>query len=133
LKRVFHPYWRWEDYKAGLYELTYPSDEEEYGAVMAKTILCNSEWFKLVASKMVEEWFNAAEFNLSNYSQNRQAWVGQASCCFALGVPDYVTKLGWHMMTEKQQEQANKIADSVIEEWERNHKCQKNTSINQFF
>jgi hypothetical protein len=132
MKRIFHPYWKWEDHKAGLYELTYAPDEEEYGAVLAKTILCNSEWFKMVASKMVAEWVKSAEFNLTNTSRNRQAWIGQASCCYALGVPDYVTKIGWRMMTNEQQREANKIADQVIEEWEKKQKCQKTTCLNLF-
>jgi len=134
LKQIFKPYWLWEDHKAGLYDIRkkYSEIEEMDLSVLAKTLLSNPEHFKIVALKVVSEWKVSADVNLSNKSRNRQAWVGQASCCYALGVPEYITKYGWRMMTPDQQKEANQVADEVIKLWEKTHKCRKNTSLKMF-
>lgn len=121
MKRVYHPYWKWEDYKNGLYnniEDAFTEQETEFLANLAKELLCDSEAFNFVASKVISEWKFAAEENLTNDSRNRQAWIGQASCCYALFVPEFITKYGWHLMTPEQQTEANRVADSVIAKWE---------------
>ena len=120
MKRLYFPYWLWEDYKAGLYNLTteYNEVETEELANMAKELLCNSEAFLMVALKVISEWKHAAKVNLSNPSRNRQAWIGQASCCYVLKIPEYITKFGWRSMTMEQQAEANRVADVAINKWE---------------
>ena len=134
MERIYHHYLLWEDYKRGLYDKTKRTIEDENRlANIAKSILTNSVLFKNMALRVISEWKYASEVNLSNPSRNKQAWIGQASCCYAYKIPEYITKMGWHLMTLEEQKQANKIADEVIETWENNQKCQKNTLINQFF
>lgn len=134
MKRIYHPYQKWEDYQNGMYDLLkeYTEEEEEQLARMVKDLLSNSRNFEYIATKVITEWINSAELNLSNPSRNRQAWIGQASCCYALKVPERITKLGWHLMTPSQQTEANRVADLVIKQWEVNRKCLKNTSIQMF-
>jgi hypothetical protein len=67
---------------------------------------------------MVSEWIYSAEQNLSNSSRNRQAWIGQASCCYKYGVPEHITKYAWRLMSFEQQHKANQIANKVIKIWE---------------
>jgi hypothetical protein len=133
LKQIYHPYWLWEDYKNGFYniEITYSETEEYALAIQARDLLADSERFNEVALKVISEWKYAAEVNLSNTARNRQAWLGQASCCYELKIPDYITKYGWRMLTPEQQTKANQIADSVIEKWE-GMICQKDTSLLMF-
>jgi hypothetical protein len=134
MKRIFHPYWKWEDHQAGLYNThnNHTEVEEMKYAVQAKTLLTNSEQFKNVALKVITEWKYAAEENLSNRFRNRQAWIGQASCCYVLGISEDLTKYGWRLMTPDQQNEANRVADEVITLWEEKHKCLKNTSLKMF-
>jgi len=133
MERIYHHYLLWEDWKKGMYEKDGRNLEEQQKLSMfAKNLLSNPVLFENIALRVISEWKYATEFNLSNTSRNRQAWLGQASCCFAYGVPEYITKMGWHMLTEEQQKEANKIADEVINQWENRQKCQKNTSISQF-
>jgi hypothetical protein len=134
MKRIYHPYWKWEDYHAGLYDLEkfYDEKQTELMAKSAKDILTNSDFFLKTALKVIVEWKNSAEVNLSNSSRNRQAWIGQASCCYVLHLPEYITKYGWHLMTPDQQKEANRIADIAIDQWEENQICQRNTLISTF-
>ena len=134
MKRLYHPYWKWEDYQNGLYDLEnfYNEEQTESMTFGAKEILTNSEYFLKTALKVVFEWKNAAEVNLSNPSRNRQAWIGQASCCYVLKIPEYITKYAWHLMTAEQQAEANRVADLAIKQWEDNQVCQKNTLLSMF-
>ena len=134
MKRIYHPYWKWEDYKAGLYDLDnfYNEQQTESMSLAAKEILCNSKYFLKTALKVISEWKHAAEVNLTNTSRNRQAWIGQASVCYALKIPEYITKYGWHLMTPEQQTEANRIADIAIKTWEENQLRQNNTSLSMF-
>lgn len=134
MKRVFHPYWKWEDYRNGMYDLVmeYTEIEEANLANLAKDLLSNPQVFENIALKVIAEWPLSAEINLSNKGRNRQAWIGQASCCYARKIPERITKLGWRLMSPDQQVEANRIADIVIKKWEEEYKCRKNTSIQMF-
>ena len=133
MKQIFKPYWLWEDHKAGLYNKnSYSEQETETLAALAKTLLSNPEHFKVVALKVIKDWKVSSDVNLSNRSRNRQAWLGQASCCYALGIPEYVTKFGWRLMSPTEQAEANLVADEVIKKWEENHKCRKSISLKMF-
>ena len=134
MKRIYHPYWLWEDHKNGLYDITktYTEIEEMDLSVKAKSLLSSPEWFMKIASKVIEEWKISAEVNLTNPSRNRQAWIGQASCCYAFRIPEHITKYGWRLMSPDQQKEANQVADQIIKKWEDNHKRQKNTLLKTF-
>jgi hypothetical protein len=133
--RIYHPYWKWEDYQHGLYnnvEDAFTEQEIEFLAGLAKDVLTDSEIFGFISMKVVSEWKYASDENLSNDSRNKQAWIGQASCCYVLGVPEFITKYGWHLMTFEQQTEANRVADLAIKKWEEKQVRQKNTSLLMF-
>ena len=117
MKRIFHKYSDWEDFKAGLFDL--PSSSENPLAVKSsKMMLSNHVWFRRSALKMVSDWNTAAEVNLSNRSLNRQAWLGQATCCYEFGSKEHQTKEAWRQLTVQEQIAANQSADEIIKEWE---------------
>lgn len=68
--------------------------------------------------KVIKKWKYSCEHNLTNTAMNRQAWVGHAACCLAIGCPEDITRLAWSFLTEDQQNKANKKADEAIEKWE---------------
>jgi hypothetical protein len=70
---------------------------------------------------MILSWPISANVNLSHTSRNRQAWIGQASCCFNHGANERSTKIAWRQLRIKQQIKANLTADKVIVQWERNY------------
>ena len=124
MKRIYYPYTEWEDYQNGLFK-TVSSPYEGVLINNAISLLSNPKKFYEVAKKVINEWPKAADLNLSNVGRNRQAWIGQASCCYKFGVPENQTKRAWNLLTEQQQNDANKIADIIILEWEKSKEVGK--------
>lgn len=116
IERVFRHHDQWEDHKAGMYAVRY--DDPAAGAELARVLLADVFALEAAMSAVCREWPVATEVNLTHVTSNRQAWLGQAACCFACGVPDDVTKQGWHRLSGMQQAAANAVADQVIAEWE---------------
>ena len=118
VRKIYHPYPEWEDFKHGLYRLPCCQDST-HQVDLSKLLLSQPTVFYNVALLMVQEWMIAADVNLSNRSRNRQAWIGQAACCFNHKAAEHQTKEAWWLLTNGQQAQANEAADCVIEIWER--------------
>ena len=95
MTRFFTHYKNWEDWQAGMYL----SRIDKVKAEKCVELLSNQSVFLDTAMRMINEWNIASAVNLSNVSRNRQAWIGQASCCYAL--------------------EANETADAVINYYER--------------
>jgi len=129
MRQVFHHHSLWEDARGGMYLPT--SCAPAFHEMLARAILADPQTFARCASEMVSCWGYSAEHNLTNRSRNRRAWVGQATCCFVAGCPDYTVKNAWHRLTREQQDLANVVADGVILRWEernmREMKCQNAT------
>lgn len=121
MTRIYHPYWLWEDYKNGMYEIegNLTETQTEELTEKAKELLCNSTLFEYVALQVITKWKHAAEVNLTNPSRNYQAWIGQASCSYYWKCPEYITKYAWRLMTTEQQAEANRVADKVFAEWKK--------------
>lgn len=115
-KRVFHTYDKWECFKAGFYEgskegMTKQQCEEAY-----RDFLSDDKKFRKALSKVIKEWKNSCEHYLTNASMNRIAWLGQASACYALGIPS-AFRGGFYLMTESQQKKANETALEYLNKW----------------
>jgi len=68
--------------------------------------------------RVVDEWKYSCEHNLSNLTQNRQAWIGHAACAMANECPEDIVRQAWGHLTKEQQIKANAQADSAIDHWE---------------
>lgn len=117
MKRIFEHHDLWEDSRSGQYDLPSVLDDPYKILISAKLLSTPHEFFN-VAMNMIDSWPVAASVNLSNKSRNRQAWLGQASCCYDNGAKEHEVKEAWHTLTHKQQEEANAVADEVIQLWE---------------
>ena len=116
MKRIYHHFQLWEDWREGMYrEIPYPIQHSAIDA--AARLLRMPAPLKMAMRRVIMEWPTSTAVNLSNTARNRQAWLGQAACFLTLTVPDYLTKLAWHSITENQQAAANAVADLIIEEW----------------
>lgn len=109
--RLYHHYETWEDWLHGMYRPRLdPGRVAAAGAVLA-----DSARFRQVASEIPRLWRFAAEHNLTDTSQNRQAWLGHASCCYAVEATRRETCAAWNrILTDPQRAAANRVADSVI-------------------
>ena len=118
MKQLFHHYSKWEDVENGILKNGFDEEKTEELTHIARGLSCNSKLFYDIALEVVINWKYSSEQHLSNRSRNRQAWIGQASCCYKYGVPEYITKYAWRLMTFEEQKEANSIADEIIKLWE---------------
>jgi hypothetical protein len=81
----------------------------------AGSLLADTALFREVAADIPRVWRYATEHNLTDASQNRQAWVGHASCCYAVGATRRETCEAWNrILTDPHRIAANRVADTVI-------------------
>ena len=135
MKQLYHHYEEWEDYKMGLF--SNPKKEiEEFLIRKAMDLLKDGKRLYQAMALVGLCWNKSAEVNLSNSSRNRQAWLGQASCCMVYGTPENLTKEAWHRLTTIEQDRANAIADQIISLWDnkqrREFKCQKENLVSMY-
>ena len=117
MKRIYHPYWLWEDFQHGMYRVP---KQLEIPKLLTKAIEFTED-FKLYGSfmsRVANEWKHSCEHNLTNKSLNRKAWIGHAACALAFRCPEKVVCSAWWSLTKEQRLNANNIAKKVIEEWE---------------
>ena len=114
--RIFHTYTKWECYKAGFYATTKPGMtrvqcENAYGV-----FLSDLNRFEDALGHVITEWKHSCEHYLTNKAMNRIAWLGQASMCYATGIPA-VYRGGFYLLIEDQQQQANELALVYLNKW----------------
>lgn len=121
MKRIYHPYWLWEDYKAGFYENI--SGEQKKEMISKVLELFNSESLtKEFMNKVITDWKYSCEHNLTNESLNKIAYIGQGACCIYAGVPNTITMEAWSLLDKEIQNRANNIAEKTIETWTNENK-----------
>lgn len=68
--------------------------------------------------RAVNEYPISARQHLTK-SAGKRPWIGQAACNVELGATEEETRIAWNFyMTQEAQESANRIADTVIAQWE---------------
>jgi len=125
MKQKYHHYTEWEDYQNGMWRKETPKNEKDF-LDKAIDFTGDHELYGSWMMRVVKEWPNACEQNLTNTNINRRAWVGHAACCLAFGCPEYITREAWGFLTDQQRDDANKQADYAIMTWEENYYGGKN-------
>jgi hypothetical protein len=72
--------------------------------------------FKKSAYRVIDEWPNSTEHNLTNPNMNRIAWVGQSSVCIHYGIPAKF-RGGYHLLNPGEQKAADLVALEIINYW----------------
>jgi hypothetical protein len=85
--------------------------EKEYAV-----FLSNNDKFKKALNGVIHDWKYSCEHYLTNKSMNRIAWLGQASMCYATGIPSKFCS-GFNLLTPIEQEIANNIALEYLNKW----------------
>lgn len=116
MNRVYHTWDKWECYPAGFYENKHPTIDDERCREMYAEFLRDSPRFLLAMLQVLRDWPNSSEHYLSNENMNRIAWLGQASMCYATGVPA-AFRGGFNRLTETEQHQADMCALRVLNIW----------------
>lgn len=115
-QRIFHKYDKWECFKAGFYNTTIEHLTKEECQHQYKEFLSDLPRFASILEKVITEWKHSCEHYLTNTAMNRIAWLGQASACYALGIPS-TYRGGFHLLTEVQQYEANQTALTYLNKW----------------
>ncbi len=117
MDRIIHPHYLWEDYLHGFYN---KGDASQENVEKCCELLSDQALFWDVMCQLTIDWIYSTEFNLSNTTINRRAWLGQAACCYQYGIESNVTVIAWGMLDGKTQIEANKTANNMIELFKRN-------------
>jgi len=129
MEQIFIPYWEWEDWKNGMYKST-PKEEEKKDIKKAKIFMSQTDLFGKNMKLVISEWGNTMLNSLTNSDINKEAFVGQCACCYAIGVTESITKKAWHSLDLEKQIKANKIARYYINEYVSNYE-RKNRKIHK--
>jgi hypothetical protein len=116
MAQVFIHYSFWEDYINGMWRNIYGQERDEY---LNKAIKFTGN-YRLYGKWMlsvIKEWHYACLHNLTNTAINQQAFIGHCACSMAIGCPEDITRIAWHTLTKKQQDNANLKADYAIMQW----------------
>ncbi len=114
--RVFHTFDKWECHKAGFYNGFKEGMTKEQCEQAYCEFLSDIPRFSEALKKVISEWKNSCEHYLTNAAMNRIAWLGQASMCYATGVPS-AFRSGYFLLTNQQKKDANQIAFEFLNEW----------------
>ena len=125
IKRIYHNYKNWEEYKNGMWRTIKDEEEKEKLLQEAIRFTGNHQLYGEYMMKVIKEWKISCEHNLTDTSLNRQAWIGHSACCLAIGCPEDITREAWWKLTDDQRDLANKEADKAINKWEENHRRKK--------
>jgi hypothetical protein len=119
IKRKHHHFSKWEEHKHGMWNVITGKKKDDL-LIKAIEFTGNAELYGKYMMRVATEWKHSCDENLSNKSLNRQAWIGHAACCLAIGCPESITREAWHHLSQEQQDRANKKADEAILFWETN-------------
>lgn len=116
MNRVFHPYWKWEEHAAGMWQLA-PIEQRPGLLEKAVQFTGDAEQYGAAMMRVINEWPNSCEQNLTDTSMNRLAWVGHAACSLQHGIPEDITRKAWAMLTDQQRTDADAKAQKAVDEW----------------
>jgi ParB-like chromosome segregation protein Spo0J len=116
VERIFHTYEKWECHKAGFYATSFQGKSKTECNEMYREFLADLPRFEAALAAVTTQWKYSCEHYLTNVAMNRIAWLGQASMCFATGVPSEF-RGGFSLLTKEQQQQANETALKDLNKW----------------
>jgi len=116
IKRVFHHYKLCEEYKSNMWRVI-PIDKRQEATQKSADLMIDAPLFEIACRRAIDEWPYSTEAALTASTMNHQAWIGHAACALNHGAPEDLTRLGWRMLTELQQDAANAAADNAIAYW----------------
>lgn len=121
MRRAYHPWHKWECYKAGFYATQSPSGANaDEAKVLYRDFLGDNELFESALTRVIAEWIYSCEHFLTNSGLNVIAWLGQASACIQLGLPSKY-RAGFVLLTVPKQRAANKLALHYFHLWKRKY------------
>lgn len=116
--RVFFHHSKMEEYAAGMWgEL--PIEMRQDHVDRAAEVMRDAPLFEANCMRVLTEWPNSTAVAMTTPSMNLRAWIGHASMCLVYGTPEHLTRQGWRVLSEKEQDDANDAAQRAIDEWKK--------------
>ena len=134
MSRIYYPYWKWEDFNAGMWR----NESAEYEiSVFPKIVQFTGNYLEYGSAMMevIESWPLTMEHNLTNPSLNHLAFIGHCACCYKFGWPEYLVRRAWKVLSKEQQDKANEQARKAYKVWHalQNRTLQKNMGAKMLF
>lgn len=125
MKQLYIPYWDWEDWLNGMWRKLDPEEEQN---MLNKAIEFTGDYKKYggAMKRVIIEWPKTMLNSITNKSINRRAFLGHCACCLEFGCPEYITRMAWKELTERQRRDADIVAQSVIDHWVIEHERKNN-------
>jgi hypothetical protein len=107
--RYYVAYDALEEFHAGMWRRV--SGEREVLRLMAAAVrlLRDPADFRAALDRVLAEWPVSCRSEFTR-AGSHVAWLGQAACCIAGGVPEAMTRRAWWKLTPEEQDTANAIA-----------------------
>jgi len=118
--RIFHTYDKWECFAAGFFNTSVDGMKKEEAEQKFANFLKDINKFEEALNYIVHNWKYSCEQNLTNIAFNRIAWLGQASVCYATGIPA-TYRAGWFLLNEYEQLRADNMALKYLNIWLKNN------------
>lgn len=110
---IWHPYWLMEEIAHNMWGST---AHRKTWLEMAVLFTGNAELYGEWMLKVTDEWRFSCEHNLTKAGDKRP-WIGHAAVAMAIGCPEDIVRQAWALLTQQQQDSANKKASEAIEYW----------------
>lgn len=122
LKRIYHPYEKWEEIKHNMW-----GKVENRASMLERAIgfTGNHKLYGQYMMRVINEWPISCENALTDRNLNQKAWVGHAACALALNCPEDITRNAWGYLTDEQRFLANREAARAIACWNENYSKDK--------
>lgn len=120
IERYFCHYERLEEYKNGMWRRPKSGEFSEMVS-RARSFMMNVGQFSEAMSDVCQEWPHSCKVNFTDPSINAVAWLGQASICHILRIPESCTRAAWCELPEDVQRRANACAKAHIENWRKEY------------
>lgn len=117
-ERIYFDFRELEEFHSGMWRIVRGSDRAK-NALAAARLMRDSVAFKAAMMRALDEWPKSCEHNLTADGVNKLAWLGHAGNCIEHGGPEENTRIGWHQLAKEEQDEANRVAQEVLEEWHR--------------
>jgi len=120
LPQAYHHHDKWEEFHAGLWKTVSGELRNEMFQIAIR-FMNDTDAFGFHMEKALTLWPISCEQNFTNSSINHIAWLGHAAVCIAHGIPEDITRLAWHELSEQKQDAANIVSAKYVNQWKREY------------
>jgi len=117
MKQKYIEYWKWECYRSGMWKRVNKISQEK---MLIKAISFTGDHIQYgnAMREVAYKWNNTMINHLTNKSINRRAFLGHCAVFYRLQIPEYIVRMAWKELNDKQRVLADNQAQNTINDWE---------------